>query len=36
MWEIWDGDEYVDTVFSASDADRYSEAGYIVIYVRNC
>lgn len=35
MWEVWDGDEYIEMVYTQEDADRYAEAGCIVIPVRN-
>lgn len=30
MWEIWDGDIYLGTVYDAGEADAYAEAGYMV------
>lgn len=28
MWDIWDGDLYIDTVFVEEDALAYCEMGY--------
>lgn len=33
MWEIWDGDLYIDSTTSVDVASEYDEAGYTVRFV---
>lgn len=35
MYEVWDGDLLIDTVYDRTEALRYQEAGYQVIMVDN-